>query len=171
MGFGRTLRGAWRGYLSRVSAALAENDGHQAPLSPPRQSGHDRVLEGEPGRAYVDELGRSTGLERPRLGPREFVTLACKALGTDVERLVSTRRDSDTARHRMLVATIGIERWGQRAGALGTVLQKHPDGVSRWVNRSTRLRREDVAFARALAELDERLSRIALERLAAGTQS
>jgi len=171
VGFGRTLRVARRGYLSRVSAALAENDGRQAPLSPPRQAGHDRVLEREPGRAYVDELGRSTGLERPRLEAREFVTLACKALGTDVERLVSRRRDSDTARLRMLVATVGIECWGQRAGVLGTVLQKHPDGVSRWVNRSARLRGEDVAFARALADLDERLSRMALERLAEGTQS
>jgi REP element-mobilizing transposase RayT len=36
---------------------------------------------------------------------------------------------------------------------------KHPDGVSRWVNRGARLRGEDVAFAKATTELDEELSR------------
>ena len=70
-----------------------------------------------------------------------------------------------------LVATVGIERWGQRAGALATVLQKHPDGVSRWVNRGARLRGKDVALAKATAELDEELSRKALERFRAGAYS
>ena len=100
-----------------------------------------------------------------------FLVLACKALGTELERLTGTRRDSETARLRMLVATVGIERWGQGAGALATVLQKHPDGVSRWVNRGARLRGEDAALAKAMVELDEELSRKALERFREGTSS
>ena len=31
------------------------------------------------------------------------------------------------------MATVGIERWGQRSGALAPLLRKHPDAVSRWM--------------------------------------
>ena len=171
LGFGRTLRGARRGYLNRMKAALAEGDSPQGLLSPPRQAEGDLDRGLKPGRAHVDELGRSFGLERPPLEAGDFLELACKILGTDMERLAGTRRDSDTARLRMLVVTVGIERWGQRAGVLATALQKHPDGLSRWVNRGARLRGQDVSFAQATAELDKGLSRTALKGLRRETLS
>jgi putative transposase len=168
--FGESIRSARRQYQSRIRAALKDEEWSGHLLPPPRQLTRDDRLEAEEGHAYVDVLGRSTGLERPRLEAADFVDLACTVLATDVLRLASARRDPATARLRMLVATVGIERWGQRAGALAKVLDKHSDGVSRWVSRGAALRGEDPAFAKEAAELDEELSRQTLDRLRQGRQ-
>jgi hypothetical protein len=117
----------------------------------------------------IDPLGRSTSPERPGLDASAFLRLACSILGIDVERLASRRRDSETARLRILVVTVGIERWRQQAGALAMALHKHPDGVSRWVNRGARLSAVDPDFAKDQAELDEELSRRSIERLRRGS--
>jgi hypothetical protein len=120
--------------------------------------GHDRELDLEEGRPYIDVLGRSTGLERPHLEAEEFVTLATGLLDIEVSRLASKRQDSSTGRLRRMVASCGIERWGQRAGRLARVLCKHPVVVSRWVSEGNRLREEDQEFSAALEALDKALS-------------
>ena len=61
-------------------------------------------------------------------------------------------------RLRQLVATVGIERWGQRAGGIGDVLGKHPDVVSRWARAGAERRLTDSEFAKALDELDALLA-------------
>jgi len=97
--------------MARVGAGLEESPTKQQPrdlglLSPP-----DRDLEAhEP--VFIDELGRSTGLERPSLDAEAFLNAACLILDDEIERLTSRRRDSDTAGIRQLVAAVGIERWG-----------------------------------------------------------
>ena len=57
-----------------------------------------------------------------------------------------------------LVAAVGIERWDQRAGKLGSVLGKHPDVVSRWVRAGAQRRSSDQEFAEALDRLDATLA-------------
>jgi len=78
-------------------------------------------------------------------------------------RSFNRRRDSQTARLRELVVAVGVERWGQRAGLLGSLLDKHPVSVSRWVGEAGRRRNEDAGFAQGMDQLDGRLSEWAME--------
>ncbi len=82
----------------------------------------------------------------------------------EVSRLASKRQDSSTGRLRRMVASCGIERWGQRAGRLARVLCKHPVVVSRWVSEGNRLREDDQEFSAELEALDRALSVKALAR-------
>jgi hypothetical protein len=66
---------------------------------------------------------------------------------------------------------LGIERWGQGAGALAALLNKHPDSVSRWVSHGACLRAADAEFARAIEELDKNLSERMLERVSKGERT
>ena len=125
-------------------------------ISPP-----DRDLEAHEV-VYVDELRRSTGLERPALDADQYLNAACAILGVAIERLASHRRDSETAAMRQLVAAVGIERWGQRAGRIATLLEKHPVAVSRWVAEAARARQFDPGIEKKMTRLDEELSTWAL---------
>jgi sulfite reductase beta subunit-like hemoprotein len=91
----------------------------------------------------------------------EFLEAACSALGVEVGQLAGGRRDRETARLRQLVASVGVERWGQRAGRLAARLNKHPVAVSRWESEAARRRQEDSELAEQLRHLDERLDALA----------
>jgi hypothetical protein len=117
----------------------------------------ERELKPSDGRAYVDELGRSTGLEQEQLDADVFVEFACNRLGIDEASLTGRIKDRKTTRLRQLVATVGIERWEQRAGKLGHTLGRHPDVVSRWARAGAERRSSDRDFAEALDRLDATL--------------
>lgn len=157
MSFGSTVKSARRSYLSRLNAALAEEERAEVSERLPWWK-VDRDLKPASGRAYVDVLGRSTGLERKPLEVTEFVELACSRLGILPETLSGNLKDRKTTKLRQIVATLGIERWEQRAGSLGRVLGKHPDVVSRWARSGAERRSTDHEFARLLDELDAILS-------------
>ena len=118
----------------------------------------ERELRPATGRAYVDVLGRSTGLERRVFEAGEFVELAWVGLGISIETIAGARQDRETTRFRRLIATLGIERWGQRAGELGAVLGKHPDVVSRWARNGAEGRSSDSEFAETIDQLDKFLA-------------
>jgi REP element-mobilizing transposase RayT len=169
--FGDTVRRARQAYRQRIRAALGEDADSDSSVGGFRlMDMYDRDLEGRGG-AFVDEQGRSTGLERPRLEAAEFLTLACESLGTEMEFLASTRRDRTRAQLRVLVTTVGIERWGQRSGALAPLLRKHPDAVSRWVREGAQRRLTDPEFSNAMDDLDVRLRREAIDRVRRNARS
>jgi putative transposase len=155
--FGTTAENARRAYLKRMNAALAEEERAEVSERTPWWT-PERELKPATGRAYVDELGRSTGLERGLLGAAEFLELVCAGLGVDMELLAGRIKDRRTTRLRQLVATVGIERWNQRAGKLGSLLGKHPDVVSRWARAGAERRSSDEEFAEALGRLDATLA-------------
>lgn len=157
LSFGTTTKNARRTYLKRLNAALAEEDRAEVSVRLPWWT-PERELKPTSGRAYVDELGRSTGLEREPLDATEFVELACAGLGIIMESLAGRLKDRKTTMLRQLVATAGIERWGQRAGKLGSILAKHPDVVSRWARTGAERRSTDPEFAEALDRLDTTLA-------------
>lgn len=168
IGFGDTLRKARRHYANSVRAGLEEHPGDRPSrglglLSPP-----DRNLEAHAA-VYVDELGRSTGLERPNLDVDQYLNAACKILDVEIVRLASRRRDRDTAAIRQLVAAVGIERWGQRAGRIAALLEKHPVAVSRWVAEAARKRQADPGIQDQMTRLDKELSKWALAAQASGS--
>ena len=169
--FGETVRQARQAYRRNMRTALGEDtDSDSSVLGFRLMDMYDRSLEGRGG-PFVDEQGRSTGLERPRLEAVDFLTLACESLETEMEYLASTRRDRTRAQLRVLVATVGIERWGQRSGELGPLMRKHPDAVSRWVREGARRRSRDREFSDAMDDLDVRLSREAIDRVKRGVSS
>ena len=162
--FGRTAKSARRAYVSGMKQAM-KDEGLAEEVGKLPWWGHDRELDLEEGRPYVDVLGRSTGLERPCLEAEDFVALACGLMDVEVSQLASKRQDTSTGRHRRIVASCGIERWGQRTGKLARVLNKHPVVVSRWVREGSRLREEDQEFSAELEALDKALSEKSLELL------
>lgn len=153
LGFGSTTRTARRTYLKRLNTSLAAEDRTEVSERLPWWK-PERELKPATGRAYVDVLGRSTGLERRPLGAEDFVDLACVGLGIAIETLAGARQDLKTTRFRRIIATLGIERWGQRAGELGAVLGKHPDVVSRWARNGADRRSSDPEFAETIDQLD-----------------
>ena len=156
--FGKTTKSARRMYLKRMNAALSVEERTEVSERLPWWT-PERELKPTTGRAYVDELGRSTGLERRLLEPGEFIELACTTLGICVNSLASSRKDPETTRLHQLVATVGIERWSQCAAGLGGLLGKHPDVVSRWARTGAEKRSKEVEFSDALNQLDGLLAK------------
>jgi len=160
--FGGTLKEARKSYKERIRAGLDRSQSREWEgvfgLLGPRDRDFDAS---EP--VHIDELGRSTGLERPTLGADRFVEVACTVLDVELEGLASSRRDSKTAALRKLIAAVGVERWGQRAGHLAALLNKHPVAVSRWVADAARLRHDKPAFAEEIESLDKALSSWAVD--------
>ena len=78
------------------------------------------------------------------------------------------KRCSATRKRRfvLLIASCGIERWGQRAGELAEALRKHPVVVSHWVSEASRIRKEGRAFSDEVEALDQAMAKKANERLA-----
>jgi hypothetical protein len=157
LSFGTTTKSARRTYLKRLNAALAEEERAEVSERLPWWT-PERDLNPASGRAFVDELGRSTGLEREILDAADFVELACSGLGIVTESLSGNLKDRKTMTLRQLVATVGIERWNQRAGKLGGILGKHPDVVSRWARAGAERRSSDHEFAEGLDQLDATLA-------------
>jgi hypothetical protein len=157
LAFGTTVKSARRSYLRRINAALAAEEKAEVSERLPWWT-PERELRPSTGRAFVDELGRSTGRERRQIEPAEFIELSCAAFGISVNALASSRKDPETIRLHQLVATVGIERWGQRAAVLGGLLGKHPDVVSRWARTGAERRSKDVGFSDGLDEFDRFLA-------------
>lgn len=165
--FGPSLKSARRSYTRALKTAMKTDDS-EAEVGKLPWWIRDRDLELKEGRAYVDELGRSTGLERPPIDAKAFIEHASDLLGVGVDRLASKRQDGTTARMRRLIASCGVERWEQRSGELAKEFRKHTVVVSRWVAEARELRKHDGGFASELESLDKRLSKRAVQLLASG---
>ena len=115
--FGDRIRSARRAYCGAMKAGVEEALGGELsePASFRSLRWFDRELRPKAGREHVDVLGRSSGLERPRMSAETFVGRMCELLETEVERLAGRSRDQETTELRRIVATLGVERWGQRA--------------------------------------------------------
>lgn len=167
IGFRDTLRTARRHYSVRIRAATEDSDpgvSHgRLGLFPQRDCDLDASEA-----VFVDELGRSTGLERPTLDAVGYLEGVCSILKVDPERLASSRRDRETAALRKLVAAVGIERWGQRAGEIARLLDKHTVAVSGWVSGAARERQANPEYQEKLLWLDEELSKRTLAARARG---
>jgi len=166
LSFGETTRSAKRAYLSAMRAGCEDAGGPAGAVVDGLRSlvWRDRELEAKPGQEHVDIHGRSTARERPRMTAEEFIGEVCRLLGVEPGRLASRARDRSTARMRRIVATLGVERWGQRGSDLAAALGKNPDVVSWWVGQGVRLRLEDSEFARQLEDLDQEMARSFGER-------
>jgi REP element-mobilizing transposase RayT len=119
----------------------------------------DSIIEAEPAAPLLDPLGRSGGLERERLEPREFVARACEGMSVASERVLGGALDRALVRQRQVLAALAIERWRIRAGALARVFGRRPEVVTRWAKRAGELRVEDADFREAYEHLDAWLAK------------
>jgi REP element-mobilizing transposase RayT len=119
--------------------------------------------EDEAGQGSPDPLGRSAGLERGQLSAEEFVQRVVPLVGMTAEELGSRERGSARVEARELIGGLAVERWAVQVKALAEALGKSRDGVSLWVRRAAKRRREDGEFAAKLDELDRRLARAVSE--------
>jgi len=156
--FGTTARAARRSYLGLLRGCLKEpwRAGEPGRL-PWWHRDVDRPLDGELAGPRLEPLGRSGGIERPRLEAVDFVRRACAALGVPEERLCGGGLDLEVVRQRHLVAGLAIERWRVRTGQLARLFGRRPEVVSRWVKRAGELRILDDGFREAYDALDAAL--------------
>ena len=108
--------------------------------------------------AAVDELGRSTGLERPRAEVEEFVESIVERLDVRMEDLSGRGRSPDVVRARELAATLGVERYGLRVKEIAAVLCKSSEAVSRMVSRGIVKRQDEAGFEQLYEELDRSIA-------------
>ena len=111
-----------------------------------------------PGTDGVDELGRSTGLEREPMEPDEFVRRCCSILDVSPETIAGREKGREISRTRYLIAALGIERWGLRAKALAELLGRWPDAMSRWASRGAEMRMESEEFRHDYERVDQALA-------------
>jgi REP element-mobilizing transposase RayT len=156
--FGDRQKAARRIYLKAIRVGIDPDSPEPASTWHPFRETEDEPLHVNPDATHVDFQGRTTDLERHRLEAAEFVRRICAVAGFDVEQLASRARDRSTADARKVIATLGVERWGQKRTALALVLNKNPDVVSFWAGEGARRRQEDPDYASMLDALDERLS-------------
>jgi len=171
--FGETARTARRIYLSGVRSGCEDLGRSRASAAAPFRSllWREHEIERKSGQEYLDVLGRSTGLERPSMPARQFIDELCRILGAAPATLASRSRDRSTAESRRIVATLGVERWGQKGRELARVLGKNSDMVSAWVGEGVRRRIADAGYARRLDDLDRALAETAATGWGPGDRS
>ncbi len=119
----------------------------------------DRPIEPVAPSSWVDELGRSTGLERPRLSAAEFVALGAKFLSARPDDLTGRGRAPEVVRARELLATLGVERYGLRVKDIAAEFDKSAEASSRMVSRGIGKRLGDERFREDLDALDSHIAR------------
>ena len=112
----------------------------------------------EAGQEGLDPLGRSAGSERLHPSAEELVERVSPLVGMTAEELGSRERGSARVEAREPIGGLAVERWGVQVKALAAALGTSRDGVSLWVRRAAKRRREDREFAARLDELDRRLA-------------
>jgi REP element-mobilizing transposase RayT len=155
--FGDRRREALRHYRRTLAGIGGEEWAGEGPGNLPwwrlgRPTEEERLKRSEG--AYIDELGRSTAMWRPRIEARDWVNLACAHLGVNPEELKGHGRDPEIVKCRELIGLVGIERYGVKVIELAEVLEKSRDGVSKWMRRGAVRRVSDPEFAEAAQALD-----------------
>jgi len=162
--FGKTRRSARQTYVRAIKGTVAEPWVGEGPGRLPWwRLGRPKAEEEESPApdstvAFIDELGRSTGLERPALSAAEFVEQAADFLGVRLGNLAGRGRAPDVVRAREMLATLGVERYGLRVKDIAAEFRKSAEAGSRMVSRGIERRRGDAKFREEFEGLDQRVA-------------
>ncbi len=158
--FGDTVRAARRAYVRAMKGAREEEWRGESPGRLPWWVHEvDRRVEPVAPTAWIDELGRSTGLERPRMEIRDFLSRSCQILNVTLATVAGPGKGRELSRQRYLIAALGIECWGLTAKPLAALVGRLPEAVSRWLTSGLRREGENSGFRRRLDALDSSISR------------
>ena len=157
--FGDSVRAARRAYVRTLKGAREEEWRGERPGRLPWWDREvDRPVEPVAPSAWVDELGRSTGLEREPMESEEFIRRCCAGLDVTLEEFAGRGKCREISRTRYLVAALGIERWKMRAKPLAKYLGRWPEAISRWASHGAKMRMESEDFSADYERLDQDLA-------------
>jgi hypothetical protein len=103
--------------------------------------------------------GRRLAEERSELDPSDFALRMESLSGLPLAELSSRSRSADLTRGRMEFATLAAGRYRLKVSDIATLLDKHPNSVTKWLNKVLRLEREDPGFKERPDHLDAEISR------------
>lgn len=124
------------------------------PLGRPKVIERDDELRLNPDTPHLDELGRSTGRERPLLTAETFVQRTLDALGHTAQELSGRGKRREVVRAREILMTLGAERYGLRVTEMAAVLGARYHSACLWSRRGATRRHENQAFSEKLDRVD-----------------
>jgi len=158
--FGETRRAARRTYLESIRATKDAPWAGEAPgglpwwrFGRPREEEQDEELRMS-ATPFIDELGRSTAIERPRLNEKDFIDRVLVALNIDITEAMGRTKRREVVRAREILLVLGVERYGLRVKEIASVLGVRYDTASLWGRRGAKRRIEDDRFSFQLDEVD-----------------
>jgi REP element-mobilizing transposase RayT len=158
--FGETRRTARRTYLESIRATKDAPWAGEAPgglpwwrFGRPREEKQDEELRMS-ATPFIDELGRSTAIERPRLNEKDFIDRVLEAVNINITEVVGRTKRSEVVRAREILLVLGVERYGLRVKDLASALGVRYDTASLWGRRGAKRRAEDDRFRSQLEEVD-----------------
>lgn len=162
LAFDETRRSARKSYLASIRAGTGQPwlDGLPGNLPWWRQAGRPRTedpddeLHMDPDAPRVDELGRSTGLERPLLAAGTFVRIVLETLEVSPDEVSGRGKRTEVVRAREILMTLGVERYGLRVTEMASVLSVRYHSACLWSRRGASRRCNDPGFARTLDAVD-----------------
>jgi hypothetical protein len=103
--------------------------------------------------------GRSLAEERAELELSEFALRFETVSGHALDDLASRFRSKSQIQGRIEFATLAISRFGFRVCDVATLISKHGNSVTHWLNQGLRKEGGDPDFTRRLDHLDAAISR------------
>jgi len=94
-----------------------------------------------------------------RVARGEFVARMETAADFSLRALSARSRDRDLTRQRIEFATLAIGRYRLRVCDVAALVRKHPNSVTKWLNKGLRLERCDPEFKARLDDLDAAISK------------
>ncbi len=104
--------------------------------------------------------GRKLAEERAELDLDELVRRIESQGDFCIAELSSRRRGGERTLRRIELVTLAVGRYGLRVCDVSSVLHKHPNSVTKWLNRGLRLERDDSGFKHRIDRLDAIISRL-----------
>ncbi len=161
LAFGETRRAARRTYIESIKACEAAPWASALPGvlpwwrlgRPPAEDNDDELRIGS-STPIVDELGRSTAVERPQLSAEDFVNRVLDALRIEASEVTGRTKRPEVVRARETLLMLAVERYGLRVKDLADSLGVRYDAASLWGRRGAQRRTEDSGFARQINEVD-----------------
>jgi len=162
--FGETRRAARKTYLESIRATRDAPWAGEAPgglpwwrFGRPREEEPDEELRMS-ATPFIDELGRSTAIERPKLNGKDFVVRVLEVLNIDVIEATGRTKRNEVVRAREILMVLGVERYVLRVKDLASALGVRYDTASLWGRRGARRRSEDDQFRQKIDEVDSMLA-------------
>jgi len=119
----------------------------------------DQIVDADRHPAATTYDGRRLAEERVELELSEFAFRIESVSGHALAELSSRTRSADQTRGRIEFATLAVGRYGLRVCDVAAMLRKHPNSVTKWLNRGLRLESDDPDFKKRLDQLDAAISR------------
>jgi len=103
--------------------------------------------------------GQRLAEERSELDHRDFALRMESLSDRSLAELASRSRSADLTCGRVEFATLAVARYRLKVSDVAELLNKHPNSITKWLNKGLHLEREDPEFKKRLDHLDAAISR------------